>query len=498
MSATLSNDKSLIKSQVFNVTTITFLGQFASYSIMSIFILFLTMPLAKDGLGMTEKEAYEFMGVTQAIGYMMPILAGFIIDKYLGLRRGITLGIVLLAVAYGLVYLGSSYVHVFGTTAFIAAYALIPAINALVGSPSSALVSKIYKQDEVGSKSGMTYYYMSINIGSLVGIGLAPLLMDSQYGVMSVLGIVVIGKALAALNFVAKHNIYENVIDDKDKSKMTLNRLIPVICYLVSGYAVAFFAYLNPHVSTYIIGIGCVAGISTFCVRTLLLSGDDRTKQLVATFLIVVAIIFFVLYNQMATTMVMFTKNNTDLSLLGINLSAAQFQMINPFIILLIGSALPKFYSKYQNFTIPYQFSVGVILAGVSMIALWFGATQSYDTGIVNANYVGLSYLLVTIAELFVSAVGLSMIGLYCHPKMIAFAMGAWYLASSMSNLISGQLGKLVAVPQGSTDKIGSLHAYADYFFSMGEIAILAGVGLCFVMYVLQNALRRRNISIAC
>ena len=72
MSATLSNDKSLIKSQVFNVTTITFLGQFASYSIMSIFILFLTMPLAKDGLGMTEKEAYEFMGVTQAIGYMMP------------------------------------------------------------------------------------------------------------------------------------------------------------------------------------------------------------------------------------------------------------------------------------------------------------------------------------------------------------------------------------------------------------------------------------------
>ncbi|GAM54584.1 di/tripeptide permease dtpT [Vibrio ishigakensis] len=79
----VTNDSKLIRSQVFNVTTITFFGQFASYSIMSIFILFLTLPMAKDGLGMTEEQAYEFMGVTQAIGYMMPIIGGFIIDKYL-------------------------------------------------------------------------------------------------------------------------------------------------------------------------------------------------------------------------------------------------------------------------------------------------------------------------------------------------------------------------------------------------------------------------------
>ena len=95
----------LIKSQVFNVASITFLGQFASYSIASIFILFLTLPMARDGLGMTEKQAYEFMGVTQAVGYMMPFIGGYIIDKFLGLRRGITLGVSLLAAAYGLVYL---------------------------------------------------------------------------------------------------------------------------------------------------------------------------------------------------------------------------------------------------------------------------------------------------------------------------------------------------------------------------------------------------------
>ena len=172
--------------------------------------------------------------------------------------------------------------------------------------------------------------------------------------------------------------------------------------------------------------------------------------------------------------------------------------MINPFIILLVGSALPKFYAKYKHFTIPYQFSVGVILAGVSMITLWFGAEQAYGSGIVNANYVGLSYLLVTIAELFVSAVGLSMIGLYCHPKMIAFAMGAWYLASSMSNLISGQLGELVAVPKGSIDKISSLHAYANYFLDMGMVAILVGIALCFVMYTLQTSLSKRDISMVC
>ena len=490
-------NRDLIKSQVTNVTMITFLGQFASYSINSIFILFLTMPMIKDGLGMTETQAYEFMGVTQAVGYIMPFVGGYIIDKFLGLRRGITLGISLLAVAYGLVYLGSSYVHVFGNTAFIAAYALIPAINALASSPSSALVSRIYKDDEVGSKSGMTFYYMSINVGSLIGIGLAPMLMNSHYGVMSVLAIVVIGKALAAINFVGKRKIYDNVIDDMDATPMTTARTIPVLAYLVIGYAIAFFAYLNPGISTYLIGAGCVLGISLFCIRTLMLKGTDRTKQLVAAFLILVAVVFFVLYNQMATTMVLFTKNSTDLSLLSLKLEPAQFQMINPLIILLIGSALPRFYSAFKNFTIPYQFAVGVVLAGLAMIALWAATATANSEGVASANYVGLAYLIITIAELFVSAVGLSMIGLYCHPSMIAFAMGAWYLASSMSNLISGQLGQLVALPKTGIDNIAALHSYGGYFSDMGMVGIAIGLGLCVVMFFLQRNLKQRGIAIA-
>ncbi|MCL9780186.1 oligopeptide:H+ symporter [Vibrio sp. S4M6] len=492
---TTAQTPKLIRSQVFNVTTITFLGQFASYAIISVFILFLTLPVVKDGLGMTESQAYEFMGVTQAMGYLMPFIGGMIIDRYLGIRRGITWGVSLLAIAYALVYVGSSYVHVFGTQAFILAYALVPVVNALVMSPSSALVSRIYKDDDVGSKSGMTYYYMAINVGSLIGIGLAPMLMNSHLGVMSVLALVVVGKALAAMNFIVKRKLYDNVVDNMDKSKMTLKRLIPVLAFLVIGYLVTYVTFLKPHLSTYLIGLGCTVGILLFCARTMMLKGVDRTKQLVAAFLILVAIVFFVLYNQMATTMVMFIKNNTDLKILGVKLEAAQFQMINPIIILAVGSLLPRFYRKFKGFTIPYQFSVGVILAGLAILVLWLGAESGYATGISSGNYVALSYLLITIAELFVSAVGLSMIGLYCHPRMIAFAMGAWYLASSMSNLISGQLGKLVAVAHG-TDKLSSIHNYGDYFLNMSLVAFVTGVALWFVMRYLQNSLRNKGIAI--
>ncbi|GAM78697.1 di/tripeptide permease dtpB [Vibrio ishigakensis] len=199
----------------------------------------------------------------------------------------------------------------------------------MVGSPSSALVSRIYKGDEVGSKSGMTYFYMAINVGSLIGIAVAPMFMNSQYGVMSVLAIVVLGKAAAALNFIAKRKIYDNVVDDLDKQPMTIARTLPVLAYLMGGYAIAYTAYLNPYISTYLIGLGCTAGILAFCIRTMLLTGADRTKQLVAAFLILVAIVFYVLYNQMATTMVMFTKNNTDFTILGLTLAPAQFQLIN-------------------------------------------------------------------------------------------------------------------------------------------------------------------------
>ena len=83
-----------------NIIMITFWSQFSSYVLNTILILFLTRPLFEHGLGYSEIKAYAFIGISQATGYLMPILGGTMADRVLGLRRSILIGSLLLALAY--------------------------------------------------------------------------------------------------------------------------------------------------------------------------------------------------------------------------------------------------------------------------------------------------------------------------------------------------------------------------------------------------------------
>nr|WP_282435114.1 hypothetical protein [Piscirickettsia salmonis] len=130
---------------------------------------------------------------------------------------------------------------------------------------------------------------------------------------------------------------------------------------------------------------------------------------------------------------------------------------------------MPKFYRRFPDFNIPYQFAVGVMLAGTALLVMWYGCAHAHQS-IVSGNYLVLAYFLMTVAELFVSAIGLSMIGLYCDMRMISFAMGAWYLACAMSNVISGQLAQLVALPAEKATVLGGIGLYTQYYLAMGGI----------------------------
>ncbi len=159
----------LQQKQTLNIAMITFWSQFSAYGLNTILILFLTNSMLEHGLGYTQAQAYTFIGVSQATGYLMPILGGYMADQVLGLRRSILLGSVLLALAYLLIMLSGFSITSYGDTLFLMAYAMTPAVGSLLMGTTSAMVSHIYQDEEVKAKSAMTYYYMAINIGALLG-----------------------------------------------------------------------------------------------------------------------------------------------------------------------------------------------------------------------------------------------------------------------------------------------------------------------------------------
>ena len=358
------------------------------------------------------------------------------------------------------------------------------------------MISHIYSDDAIKAKSAMTFYYMSINIGALLAVMIAPTLLDSRYGPLSVLALTFVGKSIAALNFAHRYSLYDNVTWGKDKSPLSWSAKYRLVGYLITLYLFTLFAYSHIFFASIFITIGCGLGIVWFLFKTFALSGAPRYKQLIACLLILEAIVFFVIYNQMSTTLILFAQYNSDSHLFGFLISPAQYQILNPILIIALGMQLPRFYQKFPGFSIPYQFACGTLLAGSALLIMAYAAMHA-NQGLVNGNYIALTYILISLAELWVSAIGLSMIGLYCDNKALAFAMGVWYLACSLSNALSGRLAGWVAIPENTTSPLQSLPIYQQYYLAIGLVAcVLGAVMLLFARYV-HHTFNKRGISLA-
>lgn len=486
----------LRQKQTNNIILITFWSQFSVYALNTILILFLTRPLWAEGLGYSQAKAYAFIGVAHAAGYLMPMLGGYMADTVIGVRRSILLGSVMLAIAYLLMMLSGFTVNTLGDQLFIAAYAFIPATNSLLMGTSSGMVSHIYADDAIKAKSAMTYYYIAINVGALLATLIAPSLLESRFGPLSILTLAFVGKSIAALNFAKRYSIYDNVVWGKDLSRFALKSKLRLIAYIATIYLLTLYAFSHVYIASLLIAIGSSMGILWFLKKTLGLHGAARDKQLIALLLVIEAIVFFVIYNQMNSTLILFAQNNSDHNLWGLTVSPAHYQILNPILILAIGSQLPRFYKLVPRFTIPYQFAAGVFLSGLALLIMAFAAYGASD-GLVNGNYIALTYILISLAELWVSAIGLSMIGLYCDQKSLAFAMGVWYLASSLAHAISGRIAAWVAIPVTIQSAVESLPYYKNYYFTLGVSALILGGIMYLGAYFLQKLMKRRGIILA-
>ncbi|APC91781.1 MULTISPECIES: peptide MFS transporter [Francisella] len=486
--------KDLKSKQSFTIAAITFWGQFATYSFNAILILYLTKSVMEYGIGFSESYAYSFQGIYKAMNYAIIMFGGYIADRYLGLRRSIFLGSLLLAFGYLTVFLSGFFVKV-SNEFFIFAFALIPVCGSLQMGTASAMVSKIYSEDPVNAKGAMTLFYISINLGSLLAFIIAPMLIGYKFGALAVLSVVFVGKLLAITNFAYRYKIYNNVVDEIDKNPMTTIAKQIVISYLIIVYIFTLICYHYPDYANIV-----VAGISMLCLilfllRTIFfLGGDVRIKQIVGLILIIVAVVFFVIYNQMESTLVMAAKNNSDLLMFGFKVNAASYQMVNPILIIFGGMLLIRIYPMFPRFYIPYQFAVGVLLAAAGLFIMYYGFSVVRD-GIVNGNYITFSYVLISISELFVSAIGLSMIGIYCDNKTIGFAMGAWYISSSMANSITGLLNQVVALPKDGVSALESANMYQAYFFDTSVSVMLIGLLVLILAYFLIRFMKIRNID---
>ena len=142
--------------------------RFSYYGMRALLTLYLTKTALEGGLGIEEESATLIYGYFTGFVYLTPIIGGWLADNYLGQRKAILIGGVLMM--FGQFSLAAT--PQLGVWSTWLGLFLIIIGNGFFKPNISTIVGDLYEQGDPRRDSAFTIFYMGINLGAL----LAPLL----------------------------------------------------------------------------------------------------------------------------------------------------------------------------------------------------------------------------------------------------------------------------------------------------------------------------------
>lgn len=452
--------------------------RFGFYTVQGVLTLFFIRYL-----GYSDVASYYTFGAYSALVYGMVVIGGYLGDKVLGSKRTIVLGLVVLALGYFSLAITDKE-HVFF------ALGLICVGNGLFKANPSNLLAKCYQENDPRLHGGFTLYYMAINLGSMIALFAGPVI-SSRYGYFYAYMMSAVGLLIGLANYWLQHQFVAHVNTDADKRKISLYHWLMIIIGVY--FFTVFSAYLLQHVmlAKNLLWLITIAVIGYYIYTMRKESKTSMIRMLVALVLMLEAVIFFTLYQQMPTSLNLFAVNNVAPVFLGISVDAQSFQALNPIWIVLMSPVLAYFYSLLNKkeilVSIPYKFSLGMTLCAVSFLMLYFARYFYTGNGVVSSWWLIMSYLFQSLGELLVSALGVAMVAELVPSQIAGFVMGMWFLTSAIAGFIGASVASYTALPAHIKPGVESLMIYTHVFACIGIVTLF----VAFLMWILSPYLSR-------
>jgi POT family proton-dependent oligopeptide transporter len=375
--------------------------------------------------------ASHIYGLYTALVYLTPLFGGMLADRVLGQRRTVVLGASLMAIghfmmAFESLFLFALLVLIFGNGAFK------PNISVQVGS--------LYRRGDPRRDRAYSIFYVGINLGAL----LAPL-------VCGTLG-----------ELVAWHY----------------------------GFAAA--------------GVGMLIGLTVYLYAAPMLPADERERVvtpgaelrpldrsdwraiLALIVLLIPVSLFWATYEQQGNTIPLWADDYTDrhinLLIWHGEIPVTWFQSFNPFFIFLFTPFILMLWARQAaRGTEPSTVTkmaigcFGVAVANLIMLgAVWQAG------GAPQASWMWLTayFVIITLGELYLSPIGLSLVSKVSPGRVISMMMGVWFLTSFFGNLLGGWLGSFWTVMDKSA-----------FFLMIAGVAAVAGLVILMFNRPLRAAL---------
>jgi len=464
--------------------------RFSYYGMRALLILFMTAAPAAGGLGYDAGTAGSVYGLYTFGVYALALPGGWIADRLIGQRRAVLYGGVLIA-------LGHYCLAVPAMPTFYAGLLLIVVGTGLLKPNISAIVGDLYQKDWAKRDAGFSIFYMGINLGGLFGPLICSWLGEPRAGADWVnwhygFGAAGVGMTFALVQYVfgQRHlkgagELKEDVTQPgqvENAWRQFYVGLSVLLALCAAGWAlstIGTFSMASVAESVFYLVTALFLMYFTVVILFVARNHVERQRLAVCFLLCLGATMFWSGFEQAGSALSLFTRDLTDRTLFGTEITTGALQSVNPILIILLAPMVGMTWVGLgaRNPSMAVKFGLGLLLLAVGFLVMAW-ASMSLTDGKVGMQWLVATYFFHTVGELCLSPVGLSSMTKLAPSRLVGQMMGTWFMAAAIGNLVAGLITRFM--PQ--TETMAAAMANGVQLF--GTVAVVAGaVGLIFILF---------------
>ncbi|MEO9634859.1 MAG: peptide MFS transporter [Parasphingorhabdus sp.] len=491
----------------------------------------------------SDSEASVIYGAYTALVYITPVIGGYLADRYLGQRKAVLFGAILLTLGhFFMAFEGGGGQEDPIINVFWLALALIIVGSGFLKANISVIVGQLYSRTDIRRDPAYTIFYMGINVGAATAAIICGFL-GQTYGWQYGFGLAGFGMLIGLVFFVlgkplllGKGEPPKILEKSRELSMYGIGLVLVAMCWfmvqnqglvgiLLGTFGAALIAYVL-YIAIFKLPYGSYAASPSLWVNLFLGSSglailgmfftamgnqsfqtvavvggslmlvvmiqqivshadEIRDRIIAAMFMIIVSIIFWALFEQAGSSLNLFTDRHVDRA----GIDASMFQSINAIYIVLLAPFFAAAWTwlarKKAEPSAPMKFGLGVIQVGLGFLVLVWGANSVGVDVPTPVIFIFLIYLLHTTGELCLSPVGLSAMNRLAPAHMGSLMMGMWFFASATGNFAAGQIAALTGA-EGVSEEAGKAVVLGVYS-TVGWVAVITGIAVMVISPLIKK-----------
>ena len=431
--------------------------RYSYYGMRALLTLYMAEEAMGDnpGLGWSNSRALMLYGWYTMLVYVMSIPGGMIADRYIGQKKSVLVGAIILVFGHGVLAVEQDWAFYTGLGLIVLGVGMLkPNISTMVGG--------LYGENDIRRDKGFSIFYIGINTGSFLAtlsVGFVGEVYGWHYGfgmagICMLLGLVIYLWGQKFLIHVGNAPTQEEKKSEIPLStfyiqllKSPKHLLIVLLLLAFSLYAgFSFEGIDNWAYGALFVFLSLVIGLVMMIYKDLTTQVmKDRFLVILLSFALV--IVFWGAFEQAGGLMSLYTEQKTDRDFFGLfSIPATAFPSLNAGFIMIFAVVIANFWAKRKlkgkEASSLFKMAIGTIIMGLGFVFMVFASMQYEAVGKSAMYWLVLAYFFHTVGELCSSPVSLSFVTKLAPAKYASLMMGLYFASTGLGNKVAGIVGE--------------------------------------------------------